>query len=67
MERTFWPRAFEIGQKLELNDRVALYSIIWDKIPKLPICAALIQTLEKLSFADEAYCPIDALISIFRP
>ncbi|MDR0816344.1 MAG: putative virulence factor [Desulfovibrio sp.] len=63
LERTFWPRALEIGQKLGINDRVALYSIIWDGIPQFTaLCLTLIQALEKLSFTANAFCPIDALI-----
>jgi hypothetical protein len=63
LERSYWPRALELGRKLELGDRIALYSIIWDGIPQFTeLCRDLAQALEKLGFADNAYCPVDALI-----
>ncbi|MDR1777822.1 MAG: putative virulence factor [Desulfovibrio sp.] len=63
LERTYWQRALEMGQKLDLNDRVSLYSIIWDNVPQFTeLCRNLTLALEKLSFADTAFCPIEALI-----
>ena len=63
LERSFWPRALELGQKLGLNDRVGLYSVIWDGIPQFTdLLRQLLQALEKLEFAAEAFCPVTALI-----
>ncbi|MDR2744835.1 MAG: putative virulence factor [Desulfovibrio sp.] len=63
LERVYWQRALELGQKLTLNDRVNLYSLIWNGIPQFTeLCRNLAGALEKLSFADNAFCPIEALI-----
>ncbi|MDR1658996.1 MAG: putative virulence factor [Desulfovibrio sp.] len=63
LERVYWQRALELGQKLNLNGRVSLYSLIWDGIPQFTeLCRNLVGALEKLSFAGNAFCPIEALI-----
>ncbi|MDR2801043.1 MAG: putative virulence factor [Desulfovibrio sp.] len=63
LERSFWPTALEIGQKLNLEGRIDLYSVIWDQIPQFTeLLRLLTQGLEKLNHASEAFCKIDALI-----
>lgn len=63
LERSFWPRALELGQKLGLDDRVALYSLIWDQVPPFTeLLRKLLRALERLSHAAEAFCPLSALI-----
>ncbi len=59
----YWKRAFELGPFLALEDRIALYSLIWDKVqPFTDLLRLLLRALEKLNFAPEAFCPLDALI-----
>jgi hypothetical protein len=63
LERVYWQRALELGQKLDLRDRVSLYSLIWNGVPQFTeLCRNLTGALEKLSFAGSAFCPLDALI-----
>ncbi|MDR3358916.1 MAG: putative virulence factor [Desulfovibrio sp.] len=63
LERVYWQRALELGQTLTLDDRVSLYSLIWNGVPQFTeLCRNLTGALEKLSFADKAFCPIEALI-----
>lgn len=63
LERSFWPRVLELGQKLGLDDRVALYSLIWNQVPQFTeLLRILLRALERLGHAAEAYCPLTALI-----
>ncbi|MDR3363308.1 MAG: putative virulence factor [Desulfovibrio sp.] len=63
LNRVFWPRALELGQKLGLYDRAKLYSLIWDEIPQFTdLLCLLLQALEKLEYAADAFCGLDALI-----
>ncbi|MDR0826276.1 MAG: putative virulence factor [Desulfovibrio sp.] len=63
LERSFWPSALEIGLRLDLEDRIKLYSLIWDQIPQFTeLLRQLTLALEQLAYASEAFCPLDALI-----
>jgi len=59
----YWKRAVDLAPKLNLENRVALYGILWDGIAQFTdLLRALLQALEKLGHAPEAFCPLDALI-----
>ncbi|MDR2574430.1 MAG: putative virulence factor [Desulfovibrio sp.] len=63
LERVYWQRALEMGPRLGLQDRVALYSLIWDNVPQFTeLCRSLTDALEKLSFSDVAFCSVEALV-----
>ncbi len=63
LERSYWTRALDLGPKLGLEERVRLYSLIWDDVPQFTdLLRLLLRALEKLGHAPEAFCPLDALI-----
>lgn len=63
LEREFWPTALELGQSLNLEGRIGLYSLIWDKNPEFTgLLRSLLLSLEKIGFAEELYCKLDALL-----
>ena len=63
LERSYWERAFELGPCLNTDDRVLLYSLIWDEVPEFTdLLRMLVRALESLNHAEEAFCGIDALI-----
>ncbi|MBO4368970.1 MAG: type III effector HopL1 [Desulfovibrio sp.] len=63
LNSTYWERAFQLGPSLDLDDRVALYALIWDEVaPFTALLKTLLTALEALGHPDEAFCPIQALI-----
>lgn len=63
LDKEFWPQALELGQRLDLEGRVKLYSLIWDRNEKFTnLLRRLLKALEKIDFSEELYCGIDALI-----
>ncbi|MCR4666326.1 MAG: putative virulence factor [Desulfovibrio sp.] len=63
LQTTYWERAFQIGPTLGLEDRIALYALIWDEVPQFThLLGILLRALESLGHPDVAYCPISALI-----
>ncbi len=63
LERAFWPRALELAPTLGLDDRVLLYSVIWDEVEEFTsLLRKLVRALDALNHAEEAFCTIDALI-----
>ena len=63
LERSYWEQALAIGPKLSLDDRVLLYALIWDEVAEFTgLLRTLLMALEALGHAEEAFCPITALI-----
>jgi hypothetical protein len=59
----FWAQLEDIAPRLALQDRVKLYSFLWGRLPEFTnLYVALYQCLQGLGFAEEAYCPIEALL-----
>lgn len=59
----YWGQLEELSPGLSFQDRTALYSFLWGKLPELTqIYTELYRALEGLGFAQEAYCKIDALV-----
>ena len=59
----YWDTAVELAPHLSRDDRVQLYSIIWNKVEEFTdMLAVLLQDLEKLSYADEIFCSLKALL-----
>jgi hypothetical protein len=59
----YWTELEELAPQLDINDRVALYSFLWGRIPELTkVYVELYAALRSLGFAEEAYCAIDALV-----
>ena len=59
----YWNRIFELGPQLDLENRIRMYSVIWDDVSQFTaLLRLLLQALEKLGHAPEAFCPIGALI-----
>lgn len=63
LERCYWTRALELGPCLGLEDRIQLYSLLWDQVaPFTDLLRLLLNALDKLGHASEAFAPITALI-----
>lgn len=63
LQRAYWQRAAELAPRLELEDRAALFGLIWDDVEEftalfLRLCSAL----RDLGNPAEAHCALDALI-----
>lgn len=62
LERDFWAEAFAIAPKLSLEDRVRLYSLIWDEVDSFSeLMLHLLKELSSIEYADSLYCSLDAL------
>lgn len=62
LEKVFWNQAQELAPKLNTDDRVALYSLIWNEIPQFTdLLYRLVKALEQLRYPNEAFCSLDAL------
>ncbi|THB64316.1 MAG: type III effector HopL1 [Desulfovibrio sp.] len=63
LEKVFWPRAVEIAPYLSPSDRAKLFSQLWDGADQFTdLYRRLYAALESLGFAEQAYCPLSALI-----
>ncbi len=63
LNRVFWPRALRLGQKLGLEGRVSLYSLVWDDLEEFTgLLRLLLTALETLGHPDVAFAPLEALI-----
>lgn len=63
LERCFWTRALAVGPRLALGDRIRLYSLIWDETDAFThLLQVLLDALERLRFAGEAFAPLASLI-----
>jgi len=59
----YWKRIFDLGPQLDLESRVHMYSVIWDNVSQFTaLLRLLLRALEKLGYAPEAFCPLEALI-----
>ncbi|MCR5562264.1 MAG: putative virulence factor [Desulfovibrio sp.] len=62
LQKLYWDQAAELAPRLALDDRVALYSIIWDDVPQYTsLLRGLLHDLDLLGYASEAFCTLDAL------
>ncbi len=63
LESFYWERASRLAPYLELADRAELFSLIWDGLgPFTALFRTLAAALRELGGADEAFCPLAALI-----
>ena len=63
LRRVYWARAFDLGPRLGLAERIRLYSLIWDETPQFTnLLRRLVTALDELGHPDTAYCPLSALI-----
>ncbi len=63
LQRIYWQRAIEIAPKLDLQGRAKLFALIWDKVDEFTnLYLVLCKALESLGNANEAHCPLEALI-----
>jgi hypothetical protein len=59
----FWDRIAYAAPRLRLPERAALLSIFWGRHqPLTELFLTLVGALEKMDFAEEAFCPLEALI-----
>jgi len=59
----YWKRIFELGPQLDLENRIQMYSVIWDNVGQFTdLLRLLLLALAKLGYAPEAFCPLEALI-----
>ncbi|MBQ7607763.1 MAG: type III effector HopL1 [Desulfovibrionaceae bacterium] len=63
LERSYWDRALALGPSLGLEDRVTLYSLLWDAVPEFTdLLLRLVRALASLGYPDQAFCSVQALI-----
>lgn len=63
LEREYWPTALELGQKLDLEGRIQLYSLLWDENRDFTeFLRQLLQALARVDFAENLFCPVNALV-----
>jgi len=63
LDKLYWQRAAQLAPRLGLEDRAALFGVIWDGVEAftrlfLRLCGAL----ARLGNPAEAWCPLDALV-----
>jgi hypothetical protein len=59
----FWPRLASLAPRLALADRAELFSILWGRHKELTaLFLTLLESLDRLGFAEDAYCPLTALV-----
>jgi hypothetical protein len=59
----YWTQLEELAPRLPVAERVKLLSFLWGRLPELTaVYVSLYQVLSGLGFAQEAYCPIQALV-----
>ncbi|WP_051335484.1 virulence factor SrfC family protein [Methylocapsa acidiphila] len=59
----FWPRFAALAPCLSLEDRAELFSILWSRHkPLTALFLDLLRSLEQIDFAEEAFCPLAALV-----
>ena len=58
----YWKRIFELAPQLDLENRIHMYSVIWDNVIQFTdLLRMLLRALEKLEYAPEAFCTLEAL------
>ncbi len=63
LQKAFWQRAMELAPGLPLQGRAQLFSLLWDKVENFTeLYLKLCHVLQTLGRAEEAFCPIEALI-----
>ncbi|MBQ9406665.1 MAG: hypothetical protein IJU37_08040 [Desulfovibrio sp.] len=63
LDEVYWNEAVELAPKLSRDDRVRLYSIIWEGVEEFSdMLAQLLADLEKLDYAEEIFCTMKALL-----
>ena len=63
LKNLFWESACKLAPQLPLEQRIELYSLIWDEIPALTgLLATLLIELKKLNYSEEVFAALDALI-----
>lgn len=59
----YWGEAAILAPRLSIADRAELFSVLWGGFHKFTeVYLELATALEKLGFAKDAYCPIEALV-----
>ena len=62
LQKVFWNQAQDLAPLLGLDDRVTLYSLLWDGVPEFTnLLRRLVGALEQLHHARQAFCSLDAL------
>ncbi len=63
LQRAYWERAIELAPGLNLQGRCKLFALLWDSLdPFTELLEKLCTVLQSLGRAEEAYCPLEALI-----
>ncbi len=63
LDEVYWNEAIDLAPRLSRDDRVRLYSIIWDGVEEFTdMLAQLLADLERLEYSEEVYCAMDALL-----
>lgn len=59
----FFDRMAHLAPRLSIADRTGLFSILWGRHePLTTLYRTLVEALEKLGFAEDAFCPLAALL-----
>ena len=60
---SYWDRFARCAPRIGLSDRADLFSILWGRHqPLTELYRTLVRYLAQLSFAEEAFCPLEALV-----
>lgn len=63
LEEVYWNEAVALAPKLCRDDRVRLYGIIWEDVAEFSdMLDQLLADLEKLEYAEEIFCSMNALL-----
>jgi hypothetical protein len=63
LESGYWTQLEELAPRLLIGDRAKLFSFLWGGLPELTtLYTQLYLALQGLDFAEEANCPIEALV-----
>ncbi|MDO5536477.1 MAG: virulence factor SrfC family protein, partial [Desulfovibrionaceae bacterium] len=63
LNNTYWKQAADLAPYLELEERAALFGLIWDSVDEFTMhFTSLARALEKLGNAPEVNCTLDALL-----
>ncbi|MDR2695076.1 MAG: putative virulence factor [Deltaproteobacteria bacterium] len=63
LDKIYWQRAAQLAPRLGLEDRAALFGLIWDGVEALTkLFLRLCGALDRLGNPEDAWCPYDALL-----
>lgn len=63
MLNAYWEEAATLAPRLAISDRASLFGVLWGELKQFTdLYLELVTALERIGFAKDAYCSIDALV-----